>query len=332
MRTNLTPIRLGLLLTYRCNAYCRHCYFNAGPSRKEEISRHQVFKYIDQAADFSTLKMISLTGGEPFLLPELLREALSYASDRGLKTEVVTNCSWAESGETAMDQLSILADAGLDIVNISADDFHQEFIPFNHVRNCYEAAREVGLKITILCSVAKSSRLTAEKVVKFLGDENIYILRGGRRPPSNAYSMAVETAFIPAGRGSHIPRGEWVIGHDSTTGPCSHVLRDIAIEPSGWVLPCCSAAGLIKSLKLGNLRMSPLSRIIERANKRKIFDILVRKGPQELLYIEGGEATGNYVNKCHLCYDALLHLEKGGTPIDSNRAETDNGQHGQSIL
>ena len=314
METILTPLRLGLILTYRCNASCRHCYFNAGPSRTEEMKRREALNYLDQAAEFSTLRMVSLTGGEPFLLPELLREALSHASDMGFKTEVVTNCFWGESKERAREQLGSLADAGLDVINISADDFHQEFIPFSYIQNCYEASKELGMKITILCSVAKSSRLRVEKVVDLLGDANIHILGGITPPPDiiKAYAMAVESAFIPAGRGSQIPRGEWIIGHRLAIGPCPHVLRDIAIEPSGGVLPCCSAAGLIGSLNLGNAKREPLSRIIERANRREVFKVLARRGPQGLLDITEEKIQRNYVNKCHLCYEALLGLERRG--------------------
>ncbi|MFB0543173.1 MAG: radical SAM protein, partial [Candidatus Bathyarchaeia archaeon] len=314
MGVPLTPLRLGLILTYRCNASCRHCYFNAGPSKTEEMSKREALNYLDQAAEFSTLRMVSLTGGEPFLLPELLREALSHASDMGLKTEVVTNCFWAENEEGTREQLGSLADAGLDVINISADDFHQEFIPFNYVRNCYEAAKELGLKITILCSVSKSSRLRVEKIVDLLGDANIQILGGGTLAPdiTKAYAMAVETAFIPAGRGSQIPRGEWIIGHSPAIGPCPHVLRDIAIEPSGGVLPCCSAAGHIGSLNLGNAKREPLSRIIKRANRREVFNVLARRGPQGLLDITEGDIQGNYVNECHLCYESLLGLERRG--------------------
>lgn len=276
------------------------------------MSSREALNYLDQAEEFSTLRTVSLTGGEPFLLPELLRKVISYASDKGFKTEVATNCFWAESEERAREKLGSLVDLGLDVINISADDFHQEFISFSYIQNCYEAAKELGLKIAILCSVAKPSRLRVKNVIDLLGDVNIHVL-GESPQPSNrvkANSVAVETAFIPAGRGSQIPHREWILGHRSTIGPCPHILQDIAIEPSGRVLPCCSAAALIKSLNLGNAQMDPLSRIIERANTREIFKVLSRIGPQELLDIKYGNLLRNYVNKCHLCYEVLLDLER----------------------
>jgi organic radical activating enzyme len=276
------------------------------------MSSYEALNYLDQASEFSTLRMVSLTGGEPFLLPKLLCEALSYSYERGFKTEVVTNCFWAESGKEAEEKLGSLVDLGLDMINISADDFHQEFIPFSYVRNCYEAAKELDLKITLLCSVAKFSRLRVEKIVDLLGDTNIHILERNKQSSNRikTHAIAIESAFIPAGRGSQIPHKEWILGNHSTTGPCHHILQDIAIEPSGRVLPCCSTAGLINTLKLGNALREPLSRIIEKANTREIFKILARRGPQELLDVKYRNGPGRYVNKCHLCYEALSDLEK----------------------
>jgi len=306
----ITPLRLGLILTYKCNAVCRHCYFNAGSTRTEEISRNEVLNYLDQAADLSTLRMISFTGGEPFLQPDLLREAVSYAADRGFKTEVVTNCFWAHSKQTAETQLSSLTRAGLDMINLSADDFHQEFIPFSYAKNGYEAARSLGLKITILCTIAHSSRLTAEKIVNLLGDRKIQIMGENTPLPTKGYAMIVETPFIPVGRGSQIPHEEWAFSR-YTAGPCSHVLRDIAIDPSGRVLPCCSAAGTIEALTLGDAKREHLSRIVERGHERETLNVLAVRGPQELLR-RGEEVVKDYVNKCHLCYEVLSDLERKG--------------------
>lgn len=302
----ITPLRLGLILTYKCNALCRHCYFNAGPTRTEKMNRNDVLNYLDQATDLSTLRMISFTGGEPFLRPDLLCEAVSYAVERGFKTEVVTNCFWAHSKETAEAQLSSLARAGLDVINLSADDFHQEFTPFSYVKSGYEAAKSFGLKITILCTVARSSRLTAEKIANLLGDRKIRIMRENTSRPVKGYAMIVETPFIPVGRGSQIPREEWAFSL-YTAGPCSHVLRDIAIDPSGKVLPCCSAAGTIEALTLGDARKESLSRIVERGRERDSLNVLAVRGPQELLG-RGEKAVKDYVNKCHLCYMVLSNL------------------------
>jgi hypothetical protein len=156
--------------------------------------------FIDQAGEIPTVRWISLTGGEPFLYPQLLESSVRHASDGGLQTECVTNCYWAETEHKAEEMLGGLVEAGLDGINISTDDFHQRHIPFERVRSCFNAAKNLGLKVVIMCATARSSALRAEEIKRLLGDEGIQILGAGvPRPTSHA--IVVETGFTPAGRG-----------------------------------------------------------------------------------------------------------------------------------
>jgi MoaA/NifB/PqqE/SkfB family radical SAM enzyme len=222
----METFRVGLILTERCDAECIHCWFSSGPNRTLSMEPHEARGYIDQAAEVSTVEWISFTGGEPFLMPEALVELVGYASGRGFMVECATNCSWATSRRQAERRLSELADAGLDNVNISMDDFHQRHIPFERVRNCYEASKELGLKAVILCASSRSNTLGIDEIRLRLGDERIHNIRAGR-PTSPVSALAVETGFIPVGRAASIPEEEWLIGDGPLDGPCEEVLRDI---------------------------------------------------------------------------------------------------------
>ena len=260
--------------------------------------------YIDQTREIPTVEWISFTGGEPFLLPRMVHSLVKYASDRGLQTECVTNCFWASSVEEAEKQLGRLTDVGLDVINISADDFHQRHIPFDRVRNCYRAARRLGLRVVIMSVVARSSTLRVREVAELLGDEGIHIV-GGRTQADAASALAVETDFIPVGRAAEIPEDEWIIGDGPIEGPCRVVLRDIAIAPSGRVLPCCSAAGLADAAEVGDARQGRLRSLIEDARRRRLFKVLSMEGPSGLQRLLGSRRRKNYVNRCHLCYEVL---------------------------
>lgn len=58
-----------LALTYRCNAQCAMC--GLGRGHKEQISKIAVEKLVESAQSLSGLKVLNITGGEPFLLRNL---------------------------------------------------------------------------------------------------------------------------------------------------------------------------------------------------------------------------------------------------------------------
>ena len=302
--------RVGLLLTERCNIACGHCWFDSGPDKTATMTPQEARGYIDQARGVPTVEWISFTGGEPFLLPEMLLDLVGYSSERGLQTECVTNCFWTETEERAVEILGGLVDAGLDVINISSDDFHQRHISFDRVRNCYRAARTLGLKTVIMCAPSRSSALRIGRIVEMLGGDGIHILGGGE-PEAPVSALAVETGFVPVGRAASIPREEWLIGESPVDGPCRTVLRDVGIAPGGRVLPCCSAASLVEDVTLGNAGKRRIASLIEEAGRRPVFKALTTIGPAGLAERLGILGEGRYVSRCHLCYEVLTDAGLG---------------------
>lgn len=264
----------------------------------------EAMNYIDQAWEIPTVEWISFTGGEPFLLPKMLLSLVEYASQKGFLTECVTNCFWAETEEKAEKQLRELVDAGLYVLNISVDDFHQRHIPFERVRNCYEVAKRLDLKMVIMCTLSRSSTLNIKEIARRLDKEGIHIIGEGERRPQVS-ALALESGFIPVGRAAEIPEEEWMIGESPVEGPCRTVLRDIEIAPSGRVLPCCSAANLVKYAALGNAKEKTLAKLIEEASRRPLFKILSKEGPAGLSKLLWSRRRAGYVSRCHLCYEVL---------------------------
>jgi radical SAM/Cys-rich protein len=74
---------------YRCNLQCAHCHVNAGPLRKEEMSREtaeQVIAYLR----VSGLETLDLTGGAPELNPHF---RFLVAEARALGVHVMDRCN-----------------------------------------------------------------------------------------------------------------------------------------------------------------------------------------------------------------------------------------------
>ena len=59
---------LQINLGYRCNQSCLHCHVNAGPSRKEQMSRDTIADVL-AFLDTTTVRNMDLTGGAPELNP-----------------------------------------------------------------------------------------------------------------------------------------------------------------------------------------------------------------------------------------------------------------------
>jgi len=261
-------------------------------------------KYIDQASGIPTMEWISFTGGEPFLLPTVLNELVGYASERNLRTECVTNCSWAETLEKAEETLGALKDSGLDVLNVSADDFHQQFVPLDYVGNCFEAAQRLGLRTVIMSAARREGTLSLSEIVKSLGPEKIMLLENGK-PSEIDSAIAVESGFIPAGRGAELPREKWLIGKSAVDGPCRLVLRDIGIDPDGELLACCSASSVLSKGRLGNAIDTGLEELLSDAWDQPLFRILSERGPSSLADSLGIPWKDGFVNRCHLCYEVM---------------------------
>ena len=126
----MTPFplfRAGLLITQQCNISCDHCWFECGPGKTAKMMMSQGKNYLTQIK-YAGAQWASFTGGEPFLEYDLLHQLIRFASNLDLKTETVTNCFWGNNVAKAKENLEPLVDAGLDVLNISIDDFHQEHI------------------------------------------------------------------------------------------------------------------------------------------------------------------------------------------------------------
>lgn len=297
--------RVGLILTERCNASCDHCCIEAGPDRTVLMEPEEAEDYIEQALEISTVQWISFSGGEPLLFPKMLQRLVVFASGRGLRTECVTNCFWAENEETALSLLKSLQRAGLEVVNISTDDFHQRHVPFQRVYHCYWTAKHLGLKVVILCTVAKSSTLRISEVIRLLGDGDIHVLSPQVPFHGPVSALAVETPFLRVGRGAGLPEEERIPGNGFPVGPCRSVLKDISILPSGQVLPCCSPGWPIRERNIGNARERRLAEILMAANESVYLQSLAAQGPTALGQMLNLEIGLHYVSQCDLCHDIL---------------------------
>jgi MoaA/NifB/PqqE/SkfB family radical SAM enzyme len=83
------PSRLWVYTNFDCNLACTYCLTSSSPAAKRRaLPPGAYFQLIDEAVS-TGIDEVFLTGGEPFLLPDIF-EKLTYAAER-LPTTVLTN-------------------------------------------------------------------------------------------------------------------------------------------------------------------------------------------------------------------------------------------------
>jgi len=110
-RASLTTVQVNV--GYRCNQSCLHCHVNAGPKRKEEMSRETVDVILDYLRH-SRARILDITGGAPELnvnFRYLVTEA------RNLGVHVMDRCNLTILNEPGQeDTAQFLADNEVEVI------------------------------------------------------------------------------------------------------------------------------------------------------------------------------------------------------------------------
>jgi radical SAM/Cys-rich protein len=110
-RSELETLQVNL--GYVCNQACLHCHVNAGPSRKEQMTRETVGEIIAFLRR-SPVGTLDLTGGAPELNPQF-RYLVETA--RGMGLHVIDRCNLTVLHEPGQETLArFLASSGVEIV------------------------------------------------------------------------------------------------------------------------------------------------------------------------------------------------------------------------
>jgi MoaA/NifB/PqqE/SkfB family radical SAM enzyme len=287
-------MKLGLILTSRCNASCGHCSTSCGPTRTEALPRHKIFGLMDEAAALSQDEPLKfgISGGEPFLDLELLLEVIAYGKRLGAsEVTCVSNAYWATSADKARDLLTQVRRAGLDMLAVSCSRFHLEFVKVKRVERALAAAREVGLPCAVKYVRLQSDPDSAESIEAWgrqLGATRVEIisilphLRDGVTLPDSDYERR---AGLPQGR-------------------CPAPI--ITVRETGEAYTCCTPGALGGFLSLGNTHETSLDEVSDRFYLGGKQQILRTHGPIHFARAAvaqgaGGRLRESYGGVCDLC-------------------------------
>lgn len=144
LREEATTLQVNV--GYLCNLRCRHCHLDAGPGRRERMSRATMGEVVALAGKFS-FATIDITGGAPELNPELpfLLAALAPLTPRLLLRSNLT----APAGAAGEELLALCARLGVVLV--------ASFPSLNELQA--EAQRGAGVFAASLATLAKLNAL-----------------------------------------------------------------------------------------------------------------------------------------------------------------------------
>jgi len=242
-------------------------------------------------------------------------------------TRVVTNAFWASSPTSAISALNKLKNAGLAELNISVDDFHQEFVPIENVKNAVNAAIKLEIRVLLAHKSYPSSISNKAYYEDCLG---MSIEQVNKNKSNNFNENKVffsQSYTVPIGRGSdEINKDKWLPPNytkDRWEGPCSEVLKSYTISPNGNLMPCCGLVNRdIGIFYAGNVLNNNIVSEMEKYCKSILYNWLALEGPSEIrkFVIEKDPKitfSDKYVQNCQVCQE-LFSNERVLHIINSN--------------
>src|SRR5207249_6976739 len=117
------PNYLSFAGTYQCNPSCPHCCVPIEWTYRLDIGA--ALRFMEEAHQYG-IRILGLTGGEPFLYPEFVLAVCRRAAQPGFRFDkIMTNGVWFQSRTHLEQVLQELADTGFDgKLGLSVDKFH----------------------------------------------------------------------------------------------------------------------------------------------------------------------------------------------------------------
>jgi hypothetical protein len=248
---------------------------------------------------------IHIGGGEPFGDFERLLEIVRAARAVGY---VETNGFWATDAEIVRTRLRALAEAGMMQISISADPYHQEFVPPERVRLLYDVAREVlgadGVRARRWKWLQNARDVATMPEAARLELFRTFLARYPERMSGRAAECLAH--LVPRRPAEEIPRD------GCRKAPLES--RHVHVDPAGWVYP-----GTCAGIALGRATADlPLDRLLAewRLADRPLVAALALGGPRALADLAAQHGfqpdPEGYAGKCHLCWAARKALVRAG--------------------
>ncbi|MEW6295019.1 MAG: radical SAM protein [Candidatus Diapherotrites archaeon] len=295
---------ISILYTHKCPIYCDHCCGNFSPKRKEKLTPKKVLDYFNDISSIK-VKKICFTGGEPFLFFDELINLISKGKRMGFKISVISNGFWAVNEKETRKIMRLLSKNGLAAIKISADEFHQKFIPIDNILNILKISnKQIPLKTII--SFTKTKDLNHLNLLHFF--KKFRKLRLLVQP------------VIPVGRAKNKIKKEKVL-YRKIDPKAKCPMPDLpTIDAYKQVYVCCNGilAGRNSIFHIGDTSKEELKDILLKFKENRLIHFLKTEGPFILVKeLEKNKLrkrreikTKKYVGVCDYCMKHLATYRK----------------------
>ena len=317
------PVSGGLLLSYKCNAACRHCMYACGSRWKADwIPEDDLEKILSQLAgkilpgpygpeSIGLSHGLHFTGGEPFLNFELLCKAVEMAEALKIPSLFVeTNCVWCTNDESTKKKLLALRAKGLKGIMISVNPFYLEYVPFERTERAIRISNQIFGYNAIVYQYEYYRHFKALGIQGTIPFED-YLQMG------NSTDFARNTEFFIMGRAPYCLTEELAglypryPAYSLAQLPCSPpFLRNWHnhFDNYGHFIP-----GFCGGITLGDCRkLDELLTFGIDTETYPVLGYLMREDMEGLLQfaVDRGYtiADEGYYSKCHLCVDLRRYL------------------------
>lgn len=142
--------KIEFVVTYACTGRCKHCSEGDHRSCGEHIDPGVAADAVKKIAAAYPIKTVMTFGGEPLLYPQAICAAMRAAKESGVpRRQIITNGYFSKDALRIREIVGQIADAGVNDLLLSADAFHQEYIPLEPVKLFAIEANNAGIPIRI---------------------------------------------------------------------------------------------------------------------------------------------------------------------------------------
>ncbi|MDN5973495.1 MULTISPECIES: radical SAM protein [Bifidobacterium] len=285
-------VALGITIDRKCNIRCSHCCFSSGPRASEHLTDEQVMHIVEQACDSPTIDTIGISGGEALIRYRLVMNCLRTAKAHRKPASLVSNGFWGQNIKRADLVLHQLKESGLRSLTLSFDEFHQDKLKVERIKNILDADTGVGIPISINVAVSKSHN--SNQLLDQLGDS----------------LMGIKVTKFPiqrVGAALQFPEQEIIRRHSVDDD-----LKCPGFEPTyhfdGKVYPCCSPVVFGSALVLGRVNDISVQGAVTLIQRNLLFSAMRDKGFKWLFQLcvkndllDESFLHRKYVDACEMC-------------------------------